>query len=130
MNILSKAMLEKEIKELEEILVPYAVGRLGKMFVSKKFKRFFEWIVRAYVRYLFNISDEIHLLEITTVAVAEAYYMDEIRIFNIYDGVIKQFTTTGTQMVAGEIHNWFIYLQENGKLPGIYNRFTGKYKIK
>ncbi|MCE7749294.1 MAG: hypothetical protein GPJ51_12970 [Candidatus Heimdallarchaeota archaeon] len=123
-------MLEKEIQELEEILLPFAVGRLGKMFVSKKFKRFFEWIVRAYVRCLFNITDEIHLLEITTVAIAEAYYMDEIKIFNVYDTVIKQFTTSGTQMASGEIHQWFIYLQEKEKLPGIYNRFTGKYRIK
>ena len=123
-------MLEKEIQELEEILLPFALGRLGKKFVSKKFNRFFEWIVRAYVRCLFNITDEIHLLEITTVAIAEAYYMDEIKIFSIYDSVIKQFTSTGTQMASGEIHHWFIYLQEKGKLPGIYNRFTGKYRIK
>ena len=123
-------MSEKEIQELEDILIPFALKSLGILPMGRKFKLFFEWLVRAYIRCLFNITDEIHLNEITTVVIAEAYFMDDVRVFSMYGGYIKQFTALGNQFAAGEIHKWFIHLQELGKLPGVYNRFSGKFRIK
>ena len=123
-------MTEKEIQELEEILIPFALDRLGMFFVGKKFKKFYEWIVRAFIRCLFNITEESHLLEITTISIAEAYFMDEIKIFSAVDKSIKQFLEESSQMMYGEIHQWLIYLQEQGRLPGTYNRFSGKFKLK
>ena len=43
-----------------------------------------------------------------------------------HTGIIENRTEMPLSM-GTEIYIWFLHLQENGKLPGIYERFTGKY---
>ena len=123
-------MSEEEIKELEEFLLPYVNDRLDKWYIATKIGECFMWVARALIRCLLNVTEKIHLLEITSLSLSEVYFIEKINIFQNKDGAISSFMEMNPHKISGEIHQWIIYLQENGKLSGIYERHTGFYRNK
>ncbi len=123
-------MSEEEIGEIEKFLLPYVNERIQKWYRETRYGECIKWTARALIRCLLNVTDRIHLYEITTISLSETYYLERIKVFNNKDKHVSTFMEGSTQAFAGEIHQWITYLQENGKLPGIYERYTGFYKNK
>jgi len=123
-------MSEEEIKEIEEFLLPYVIERVQKWYRKTRYGECIKWAARALIRCLLNVTDKMHLHEITSISLSEVYYLERIKVFDTKDEHITSFMEANTQALAGEIHQWIIYLQENGKLPGIYERYTGFYRNK
>ena len=143
-------MSDAEINDLENFLTPFALKRfdfgsyktnipmgrfaqkMAKSMMGDWINNYVTWLVRAFVRCLFNIGDEIYLKDLAAITLAEASYMAGIGPFGPFQqqmGAGSDRSGSEIQMEA-EIHVWMLHLQEEGKLPGIYERFTGRYFIK
>lgn len=134
-------MSEKLIKELEDFLIPYVLdrfdvsqsplGAFAKTFMRKAItqgENYAIWLVRALVRCIISIDDQMYLKDINTVVMSEAYVMMGFTPMR-HPGTAEIEDLAGQKvLLENEIHNWLIHLQEKEKLPGRYNRFTGLYK--
>lgn len=87
------SMSEREIKELEDLLLPFALERYNwdnyrsNMPMSRMMKSMAKsmvgdiiieqvtWLVRSFVRCLISISKEIYLKDLSAITLAEASYM-------------------------------------------------------
>lgn len=142
-------MSEREIKELEDFLLPFALKRfdldsyqrdfpmmkmmksMAKSMVGNVINEYVTWLVRAFVRCLISISDEIYLKDLAAVTLAEASYMAGIGPFGPFNRMYGGGDRGGSEVqIEAEVHIWLLHLLENNKLPGIYERFTGRYFIK
>jgi len=135
-------MSEQEIEELEKVLIPYVYERftqksaklvvavLKSMITGKKegVLEFISFLARALIRCLMSTSNEIYLKDIASVVFAEACYVKKLPPIRFRDwwSDHSEFYNPMPTLVS-EIHRWLIYLEENGKLPGNYERFTGKF---
>ncbi|NPD89840.1 MAG: hypothetical protein HGN29_14095 [Asgard group archaeon] len=147
-------MSEREIKELEDLLLPFALERynfdnykmnmpmsrmmksmvksMAKSMVGNIITEQVTWLVRSFIRCLISISDEIYLKDLAAITLAEASYMAGI---GPYGPFHRSFGSGGDRggsevQIEAEVHVWLLYLLDNNKLPGIYERFTGRYFIK
>ena len=97
--------------------------------VNDEFKRIIEDLAKSFLWCIQSVSGKIHLQEITTVSIAEATY--ERGLYNLLGNLVigqrKLRIEEIIPFLPGEIHNWLLFLQNNGKLTGNYNRFTGIY---
>lgn len=101
--------------------------------VSAHFEDYLIWLVRAFVRCLVNVENEIYIKDITSIIVAEANLATDAPPFKVK--VSYNFFDTFESLdfklfLESEVHRWLVYLQEKGKLPGNYERFSGKFKKK
>ena len=123
-------MVETKYEELKEFFLPFVMERYKGTAVSFDLRTCLEYLAKAFLWCILKAPDEMHLNEITTVTKAEAFY--ERGLYTLLNNL-----QIGTQtikmeemllMLPVEIHNWLLFLQHNGKLPGAYDRFTGLYK--
>jgi len=135
-------MAELSAESLEQFLSPFVQERFSQKeargikgilnrTVSKHFDDYLIWLVRTFVRCIVNIEKEIYLKDITAIIVAEANLATEAPPFKVK--VSYNFFDTFESLdfklfLESEVHRWLVYLQEKGKLPGNYERFTGKFK--
>jgi len=101
--------------------------------VSAHFEDYLIWLVRAFVRCLVNVENEIYIKDITSIIVAEANLATDAPPFKVK--VSYNFFDTFESLdfkffLESEVHRWLVFLQEKGKLPGNYERFSGKFKKK
>lgn len=113
---------QKEAKDIKGIL---------NRTVSAHFEDYLIWLVRAFVRCLVNIENEIYIKDITSIIVAEANLATDAPPFKVK--VSYNFFDTFESLdfklfLESEVHRWLVFLQEKGKLPGNYERFSGKFK--
>ncbi len=99
--------------------------------VSEHFDDYLIWLVRAFVRCIVNVENEIYIKDITSIIVAEANLVTDAPPFKVK--VSYNFFDTFESLdfklfLESEVHRWLVYLQEKGKLPGNYERFSGKFK--
>ncbi|MCE7741108.1 MAG: hypothetical protein GOP50_01495 [Candidatus Heimdallarchaeota archaeon] len=145
-------MSEHEVEKIEKYLIPFALQRfdfdsyqtnfpmskmamnMAKKMMGNWLNDYVTWLVRAFTRCLLNVSDEIYLKDLGAVVAAEANYMSGIGPMGPFE---RQSMSQGSGNRAGtenlvetEIHVWLLHLQEENMLPGIYERFTGKYFVK
>lgn len=127
---------------IEQFLIPYATDRLNqksaktvrsilKRTVHKEFLDYYVWMIKAFTKCIFDIEGEIYLKDIITIIIAEANLATDAPPFRVM--LANNFFDTFDSMdfkafLESEVHRWLVYLQENSKLPGKYNRFTGKYE--
>ncbi len=133
-------MSEQQINELENFLMTYATDRfdmsqagyLGKMaqgMMGGRIQQMATWLVKAFIRGLYAVPDQIYLSDLANAVICETGYMIGARPFKMTSG------TNVTPSIGGdtfynlqtELHHWMIYLSEQGKLPGTYHRFIGKF---
>jgi hypothetical protein len=135
-------MAELSAESLEQFLSPFVQERFGqketrdikgvlKRTVSEHIDDYLIWLVRAFVRCIVNIENEIYIKDITAIIVAEANLATDAPPFKVK--VSYNFFDTFESLdfklfLESEVHRWLVYLQEKGKLAGTYERFTGKYK--
>ena len=135
-------MAELSAESLEQFLSPFVQDRFSQKeargikgilnrTVSEHFDDYLIWLVRTFVRCIVNIEKEIYIKDITAIIVAEANLATEAPPFKVK--VSYNFFDTFESLdfklfLESEVHRWLVYLQEKGKLPGNYERFTGKYK--
>ncbi|MBA7523324.1 hypothetical protein ES705_15448 [subsurface metagenome] len=135
-------MAELSAESLEQFLSPFVQERFSQKeargikgilnrTVSEHFDDYLIWLVRTFVRCIVNIEKEIYLKDITAIIVAEANLATEAPPFKVK--VSYNFFNTFESLdfklfLESEVHRWLVYLQEKGKLPGNYERFTGKFK--
>ena len=135
-------MAELSAESLEQILSPFVTERFNqkeargikgilKKTVNNHIDDYFIWLVRAFVRCIVNIENEIYIKDITSIIVAEANLATEAPPFKVK--VSYNFFDTFESLdfklfLESEVHRWLVFLQEKGKLPGRYERFTGKFK--
>ncbi|MBY9000145.1 MAG: hypothetical protein KGD64_04465, partial [Candidatus Heimdallarchaeota archaeon] len=102
-----------------------------KSMMGDYFKNYVTWLVRSFIRCLLNASEAIYLKDMAALIQAEAGYMTGIGPFGLFNSRFGQSTgsdrSSGEAMTEGEVHAWMIHLTENDKLPGRYERFTGRY---
>ena len=135
-------MSTTEIQSLESFLMPYAqerfniggsgiLGNFAKSITGGKLSELATRLVQAYVRGLFNVFGEIYLRDFASAVISEAAYMMGIKpVFTTVSTTVRAeqfFTGDHFYHYQTEIHHWFIYLAENRKLPGKYERFIGKF---
>ena len=130
-------MSDREVEELEQILLPFALARfdldnyksnfpMGKMAmnIAKRMmgnwiNDYVTWLVRAFTRCL---------------VLAEASFMQGIGPWGPFQMQMGQAgggdRSAMEPQVETEAHAWLLHLQEIDKLPGMYERFTGRYFIK
>ncbi|NHJ25331.1 MAG: hypothetical protein EAX89_12190 [Candidatus Lokiarchaeota archaeon] len=134
-------MAEDNFEELEHFLMPYAIGRFEeksvkglkgvlKRMITKDFMDYLAWVVRAFVRCICTVEESLHIKEILTIVLAEANLASNAPpfIIKVSDNFLDTFDSIDLKtMMESEVHRWLVYLQESSKLPGKYNRFTGKY---
>ena len=134
-------MAEQIYEELEKFLTPYVIDRFNqksaKQVVSvlkrtahKQVIDFITWLTRAFVRCITNVSEDIYLKDIVAVIIAEANLAIDSPPFRLL--ISYNFFDTFESidfriMLESEVHRWLVYLQENQKLPGVYERFTGRF---
>ena len=125
-------MAEGEYQRLKEFLLPFIAERFRSSAVNDELRKNVEDIAKAFLWCMVSIQDEMHLNEIATISVAEAFYERGLyNLLNELDIGTKKITMEGFLLVLpGEIHNWLLFLQNNGQLRGNYDRFTGNYKLK
>ena len=127
---------------IEQFLIPYATDRLNQKSaktvksilertVHKEFLDYYAWMIKAFARCVFDLEGEIYLRDIITIIIAEANLATDAPPFRVM--LANNFLSTFDAMdfkafLESEVHRWLVYLQENSKLPGKYNRFTGKYE--
>jgi len=127
---------------IEQFLIPYATDRLTpksakriistlKRTVHKEFLDYYTWMIKAFARCVFDVEGAIYLRDIVTIIIAEANLATDAPLFKVE--LANNFFSTFDAMdfkafLESEVHRWLVYLQENSKLPGKYNRFTGKYE--
>ena len=126
-------MSENDFNELEKFLLPFALGRyetnnpLAKLAIGlnkNKFQNLIIWEVRAFIRCIYLVNQPILLQDITFIVIAEMSLMMN---FPPYNTTTLENRGEFIFILGAEIHRWFLHLGENNKLPGIYERFTGKY---
>jgi hypothetical protein len=144
-------MSENEIQELEELVLPFALERfdfnsyqsnfpmsrmmksMAKSMVGNVITEYVTWLVRAFVRCLLSVLTEIYLKDLAAITLAEASYMGGIGPFGYFN---RMYGGSGGDrggsevQIEAEVHVWLLYLLDNNKLPGIYERFTGRYFTK
>jgi len=135
-------MSEKLTQELEAFLLPYIkkrndysvtpLGGLVKSFAGslvRRFEEFTTWQGRAFIRIILNAEKEMTLEQIAVVTYSEAYtLMGFTPVNNLYQGQGNlEKLASYMVLLQAEIHNWFLYLEEHGKLIGKYNRFMGVF---
>lgn len=143
-------MSEKLIQELEGFLIPFALDRfdfskyninmpfakmaqsMAKSMTGNWVNEYVTWLVRSFIRCILNVEGKMKLKDIAAVIVAEANYMANV---GPYGPFTQNFGRTGgsdrssnESLAEGEVHCWMLYLQDNDKLPGVYERFTGIYR--
>lgn len=127
---------------IEQFLIPYATDRLNqksaksvknilKQTVHKEFLDYYTWMIKAFARCVFDVEGDIYLRDIITIIIAEANLATDAPPFKVM--LANNFFSTFDAMdfkafLESEVHRWLVYIQENSKLPGKYNRFTGKYE--
>ena len=121
-------MSKELIQELEEILLPYVKERCKSVEISDDFQHIMENLATALLLCLVNLMEgKIHLKEIVSITTADVF--NEMGLFHLIDQLKVLYDSVGLDdlilILPAEIHNWLIYLQKRGKLPGIYERFTG-----
>ena len=99
--------------------------------VSAHFEDYLIWLVRAFVRCIVNVENEIYIKDIAAIIVAEANLATDAPPFKVQ--VSYNFFDTFESLdfklfLESEVHRWLVFLQEKGKLPGNYERFSGKFK--
>jgi len=135
-------MAELSAESLEQFLSPFVQERFSQKeargikgilnrTVTEHFDDYLIWLVRTFVRCIVNIEKEIYLKDITAIIVAEANLATGAPPFKVK--VSYNFFNTFESLdfklfLESEVHRWLVYLQEKGKLPGNYERFTGKFK--
>lgn len=135
-------MAELSAESLEQFLSPFVQERFSQKeargikgilnrTVTEHFDDYLIWLVRTFVRCIVNIEKEIYIKDITAIIVAEANLATEAPPFKVK--VSYNFFNTFESLdfklfLESEVHRWLVYLQEKGKLPGNYERFTGKFK--
>jgi hypothetical protein len=135
-------MAELSAESLEQFLSPFVQERFSqkeargikgilKRTVTEHIDDYLIWLVRTFVRCIVNIENEIYIKDITAIIVAEANLATEAPPFKVK--VSYNFFDTFESLdfklfLESEVHRWLVYLQEKGKLPGNYERFTGKFK--
>ena len=82
------------------------------------------WEVRAFIRCIYLVNQPILLQDITFIVIEEMSLMMN---FPPYNTTTLENRDQFLFILGAEIHRWFLHLGENNKLPGIYERFTGKY---
>ncbi len=124
-------MAESEYQRLKEFLLPFITERFRSSAVNDELRKSIENIAKAFLWCIVSIQDKMHLTEITTISVAEAFYERGLyNLLNELDIGTKKITMEGFLLVLpGEIHNWLLFLQNNGQLRGVYDRFIGTYKM-
>ncbi len=144
-------MSEKVIEELEGVLLPFAQDRfdfskyksgmpfakmaqsMAKSMMGGRITEYVTWLVRSFVRLILNSEEPMYLKDIAALIQAEAGYMNGVGPFGLYNTRFGTVTVAGSDrssgeaMTEGEVHAWMIHLTEKDKLPGSYERFTGKY---
>ena len=125
-------MLEENYKYLREFLIPFVLERYRSPNVNEEFRRTVEDIAKSFIWCILSVSGRIHLQAIATISIAEATY--EKGLYNLLGNLAIGSRTFGVEdlipFIPGEIHNWLLFLQNNGKLIGNYDRFTGIYTKK
>jgi hypothetical protein len=135
-------MPNKLIKELEDFLMPYvqdrfdlsgsALGGIASQFLNygERIQAIVTWHVKSFVRCILQVEGSIVLRDIAAVVMAETYTMLKMTpVRNMFrSGTEEGDIADSRVIIENEIHNWLIYLQKHGKLPGTYNRFLGRYK--
>jgi len=135
-------MAELSAESLEQFLSPFVQERFGQKeakgikgilnrTVSEHFDDYLIWLVRAFVRCIVNVENEIYIKDITSIIVAEANLATDALPFKVkvsYNFFDSFESLDFKLFLESEVHRWLVYLQEKGKLPGNYERFTGKYK--
>ena len=85
----------------------------------------------AFLWCILSTTNDMHLKEISTISLAESLY--EKGLYNLLTyleiGATKINMEGMFLAFSVEIHNWLLFLHNNGKLKGIYDRFTGFYKV-
>ena len=122
-------MIEKQYQEIREFLIPFVQERYRSINVNEEFRRIIEDIAKSFLWCILSVSGRLHLQAITTIAIAEATY--ERGMYNLLGTLTIGSKKLGIEelipLLPGEIHNWLLFLQNNGKLLGSYERFTGIY---
>jgi len=124
-------MAESEYQRLKDFLLPFVSERFRSSAVNEELRKSIEDIAKAFLWCIVSIQDKMHLNDITTISVAEAFY--ERGLYNLLNNLdigTKVISMEGFLLVLpGEIHNWLLFLQNNGQLKGVYDRFTGIYRV-
>ncbi len=146
-------MSEQEVERLEKELIPFALKRfdmdsyktvfpmskmamkMAQSMMGDWLNDYVTWLVRAFTRCLLNVSTEIYLKDLGAVVAAEANYMSGVGPMGPFERQNMAQGGSGNRagtesLVETEIHVWLLHLQERNILPGIYERFTGRYFIK
>ena len=145
-------MSEDELKKIEEFLLPFALKRfdfnsyqtgfplakmaqtMAKGMMGEFMNEYVTRMVRAFVRCLFSISDEIFLKDLAAITLAEGSYMAQIGPWGPFAMRYGSTSPEGRESMEvtleAEVHAWLLHLQESKKLPGVYERFTGRYFMK
>ncbi len=122
-------MIEKNYQELRDFLVPFLQDRYRSPTVNDELRRVIEDIAKSFLWCILSVSGRLHLQAITTISIAEATY--ERGLYNSLRPLTIGSKDIGLAelipLLPGEIHNWLLFLQNNGKLQGTYDRFTGVY---
>jgi len=127
---------------IEQFLIPYATDRLNQKSakqvksilmrtVHKEFLDYYAWMIKAFARCIFEVEGGIYLRDMITVIIAEANLATDAPPFRVMlaNNFFKTFDSLDFKaFLESEVHRWLVYLQENSKLPGKYNRFTGKFE--
>lgn len=137
-------MSEQEIEELEKFLIQFVIERfsqknarsvvnvLSSGIPGKKEEvfEFLSFLARAFIRCIISTKEYIYLKDITSVVFAEACMAKDLQpIYFIMSWSDSSAFYNPIPTMLSEIHRWLIYLEENGKLPGKYERFTGKFVV-
>ena len=124
-------MSESEYQRLKDFLLPFVSERFRSTAVNEDLRKSIEDIAKAFLWCIVSVQDKMHLNDIVTISVAEATYERGLyNLLNDLDIGTKKISMEGFLLVLpGEIHNWLLFLQNNGQLRGVYDRFTGIYKI-
>ena len=124
-------MSESEYQRLKDFLLPFVSERFRSTAVNEDLRKSIEDIAKAFLWCIVSVQDKMNLNDIVTISVAEATYERGLyNLLNDLDIGTKKISMEGFLLVLpGEIHNWLLFLQNNGQLRGVYDRFTGIYKI-
>ncbi len=116
-------MSENDFEEMEKFLLPLAFAEFNVK-RSGSIQTRITWQVRAFIRCIYSVNTPILLQDITFITIAEYSIMMHIRpkiIPNLLSRVDLH------HILGVEIHRWLLHLQDNNRLPGTYERFTGKF---
>lgn len=120
-------MIEQKYQELRAFLIPFVMERYKAPNVNDEFLKVIEDLAKSFLWCILSVKGRLHLQAITTISFAEATY--ERGMYNLLGtptiGTKKIGLNELYPLLPGEIHNWLLFLQNNGKLNGTYDRFTG-----